>query len=190
MKFVIKHEIRGRLHVHLIQKRMTFEEADTLQYYLSTNKYITSVKVYQRTCDVAVTYVGGRAEIIKAFQRFAYSKVDVPDVFIQNSGRELNQEYWDKLVNKVVLRCGSKLFLPYPVRAVAATIKSVRYIWEGIKCLAHGKIEVPVLDGTAIGVSIFRGDFNTAGSVMCKKHVFKYRQSMACQRRTGSFSTG
>ena len=73
MKFVIKHEIRGRLHVHLIQKRMTFEEADTLQYYLSTNKYITSVKVYQRTCDVAVTYVGGRAEIIKAFQRFAYS---------------------------------------------------------------------------------------------------------------------
>lgn len=76
MKFVIKHEIRGRLHVHLIQKRMTFEEADTLQYYLSTNKYITSVKVYQRTCDVAVTYVGGRAEIIKAFQRFAYSKVD------------------------------------------------------------------------------------------------------------------
>ena len=166
MKFVIKHEIRGRLHVHLIQKRMTFEEADTLQYYLSTNKYITSVKVYQRTCDVAVTYVGGRAEIIKAFQRFAYSKVDVPDVFIQNSGRELNQEYWDKLVNKVVLRCGSKLFLPYPVRAVAATIKSVRYIWEGIKCLAHGKIEVPVLDGTAIGVSIFRGDFDTAGSVM------------------------
>ena len=166
MKFVIKHEIRGRLHVHLIQKRMTFEEADTLQYYLSTNKYITSVKVYQRTCDVAVTYVGDRAEIIKAFQRFAYSKVDVPDVFIQNSGRELNQEYWDKLVNKVVLRCGSKLFLPYPVRAVAATIKSVRYIWEGIKCLAHGKIEVPVLDGTAIGVSIFRGDFDTAGSVM------------------------
>ena len=79
MKFVIKHEIRGRLHVHLIQKRMTFEEADTLQYYLSTNKYITSVKVYQRTCDVAVTYVGDRAEIIKAFQRFAYSKVDVPD---------------------------------------------------------------------------------------------------------------
>ena len=70
MKFVIKHEIRGRLHVHLIQKRMTFEEADTLQYYLSTNKYITSVKVYQRTCAVAVTYVGGRAEIIKAFQRF------------------------------------------------------------------------------------------------------------------------
>ena len=166
MKFVIKHEIRGRLHVHLIQKRMTFEEADTLQYYLSTNKYITSVKVYQRTCDVAVTYVGGRAEIIKVFQRFAYSKVDVPDVFIQNSGRELNQEYWDKLVNKVVLRCGSKLFLPYPVRAVAATVKSVRYIWEGIKCLAHGKIEVPVLDGTAIGVSIFRGDFDTAGSVM------------------------
>ena len=88
MKFVIKHEIRGRLHVHLIQKRMTFEEADTLQYYLSTNKYITSVKVYQRTCDVAVTYVGGRAEIIKAFQRFAYSKVDVPDVFIQNSVNE------------------------------------------------------------------------------------------------------
>lgn len=118
MKFVIKHEIRGRLHVHLIQKRMTFEEADTLQYYLSTHKYITSAKVYQRTCDVAVTYVGDRAEIIKAFQRFAYSKVDVPDVFIQNSGRELNQEYWDKLVNKVVLRCGSKLFLPYPVRAV------------------------------------------------------------------------
>ena len=102
MKFVIKHEIRGRLHVHLIQKRMTFEEADTLQYYLSTNKYITSVKVYQRTCDVAVTYVGGRAEIIKAFQRFAYSKVDVPDVLyripagnsIRNTGTSLSTKWY------------------------------------------------------------------------------------------------
>ena len=166
MKFVIKHEIRGRLHVHLIQKRMTFEEADTLQYYLSTNKYITSVKVYQRTCDVAVTYVGGRAEIIKAFQRFAYSKVDVPDVFIQNSGRELNRTYWDKLVNKVVLRMGSKMFLPYPIRAGITMVRSVKYLWAGVSALAKGRIEVPVLDGTAIGVSLLRNDINTAGSIM------------------------
>lgn len=166
MKFVIKHEIRGRLHIHLMQKHMTFEEADTLQYYLGNHKYITSAKIYQRTCDVTVTYVGNREEIIKIFQHFSYGTTEVPEVFIQHSGRELNQQYWDKLVNKVVLRAGSKLFLPYPVRAVVSVIKSVKYIWEGIRCLLKGKIEVPVLDGTAIGVSILRGDFTTAGSII------------------------
>ena len=99
-------------------------------------------------------------------RHFSYQKVDVPETFLQNSGRELNRTYWDKLVNKVVLRMGSKMFLPYPIRAGITMVRSVKYLWAGVSALAKGRIEVPVLDGTAIGVSLLRNDINTAGSIM------------------------
>lgn len=91
---------------------------------------------------------------------------DVPDTYIKNSGREMNQRYWDQLVEQTFWHFGNKLFLPFSVRAVITTVKSVKYIWKGLQTLFQGKIEVPVLDATAIGVSIIRGDFATAGSVM------------------------
>lgn len=166
MRFVIKHEIRGRIRVHVLQKRMTYEQADTLYYYLNRKQNVTSVKVYERSQDVTVTYVGNREEIIRLLKQFSYETTEVPDAFLQNSGRQLNDMYWEKLVNKVVLRGANKLFLPYTLRAGITIIKSIRYIWQGIQTLMKGKIEVPVLDATAIGVSIFRSDFNTAGSVM------------------------
>ena len=166
MRFVIKHEIRGRIRVHVLQKRMTYEQADTLYYYLNRKQNVTSVKVYERSQDVTVSYVGNREEIIRLLKQFSYETTEVPDAFLQNSGRQLNDMYWEKLVNKVVLRGANKLFLPYTLRAGITIIKSIRYIWQGIQTLMKGKIEVPVLDATAIGASIFRSDFNTAGSVM------------------------
>lgn len=166
MRFVIKHEIKGRMRLHIQQKRMTCQEADILQYYLSNQKRITSAKVYERTGDVAVSYIGNREDVIELFMNFKYEKAEVPEVFLQNSGRKLNNEYWEKLVMKVVCRFGNQLFVPYPIRTALITAKAVRYIWQGVKTLAQGKLEVPVLDATAIGVSLLRRDFSTAGSVM------------------------
>ena len=166
MKFVVKHEIKGRIRVHFCQKRMTFEEADTLQYYLDSQEMITSSKVQERTQDATICYTGEKSAVIALLRSFHYEKVDVPDVYRQNSGRETNREYWDKLVTKVVVHYGNKLFLPMPIRTVITGVKSVKYIYQGIHTLLQRKIEVPVLDATAIGVSMIRGDFNTAGSTM------------------------
>lgn len=166
MKFVVKHEIKGRIRVHFCQKRMTFEEADTLQYYLDSQEMITSSKVQERTQDATICYTGEKSAVIALLRSFQYEKVDVPDVYRQNSGRETNREYWDKLVTKVVVHYGNKLFLPMPIRTVITGVKSVKYIYQGIHTLLQRKIEVPVLDATAIAVSMFRGDISTAGSVM------------------------
>ena len=154
MRFQIKHEIKGRLRVHVIRKRMSFSQADTLQYYLMGLTGVQKVKVQNRTCDAIIEYDGDRGE------------TEVPADYLKNSGREMNQYYWDKLVNRVILHYGTKLFLPISVRDVIATVKSVKYVCEGVRTLLKGKIEVPVLDGTAIGVSVFRGDYSTASSVM------------------------
>lgn len=149
-----------------MQKRMSYRQADMLEYYLSSRKFVTSVRVYDRTQDITITYLGERQAVIDLLLGFQYETAGVPEHFLQNSGRELNDLYWEKLVNKVVLRAGSKLFLPYSARAVISGVKSVKYIWQGVKTLAKGKIEVPVLDATAIGVSVLRRDFDTAGSIM------------------------
>lgn len=166
MKFTVKHEIKGRIRVHFCQKRMTFEEADTLQYFLNSQEMITSSKVQERTQDATICYTGDRADVIALLRSFHYDKVEVPDVYRQNSGRATNREYWDKLVTKVVVHYGNKLFLPMSIRTVITGVKSIKYIYQGVHTLLQRKIEVPVLDATAIGVSMFRGDISTAGSVM------------------------
>ncbi len=166
MRFQIKHEIKGRLRVHVIQKRMSFSQADTLQYYLMGLPGVQKVKIQNRTCDVVIEYDADREALLKELQRFSYQQTEVPVDYLKNSGREMNQYYWDKLVNRVILHYGTKLFLPISVRDVIATVKSVKYVCEGVRTLLKGKIEVPVLDGTAIGVSVFRGDYSTASSVM------------------------
>lgn len=166
MKFQIRHEIKGRIRIHVCVNRMTFHEADVLDYYVRSLPGVTAVKVYERGADAAICYQGDRQALITALRRFHVDTAQVPESCLENTGRRLNAEYWEKLVGKVVLRYTNKLLLPYPVRAAITAVKSVRYIWNGIRTLAKGKIEVAVLDGTAIGVSILRGDFNTAGSVM------------------------
>ena len=166
MKFVIKHEIRGRMRIHLVQYRMSYAQADTLLYFLQNDAQVTKAKVYERTQDAVIFYTGSRRELIGKLQHFRYEYVEVPDGVIENSNRQMNAEYQEKMVEKVILRYASKALLPYPVRACWTTLKSLRYISKGVKTLAAGKIEVPVLDATAIGVSVLRGDYDTAGSIM------------------------
>lgn len=166
MKFVIKHEIRGRIRVHLIGKAMSYAQADTLQYQFEQMKDVTAVKVQERTMDVTICYIGSRKHIITALGQFSYDKVEVPEVYLKNSGREMNRFYWDKLVDQTVVHFVNKIFLPAPLRAGIATVRSVKYIVQGVKTLAKRKIEVPVLDATAISVSLIRGDYKTAGAVM------------------------
>ena len=166
MKFKIEHQIRGRMRIHLCQKRMTCRQADQLEYFLRGLEGVTTAKVAERNQDAVICYDGDKTEILKAVQRFSYSRAEAPESYLQNSGREMNSEYWEKMVNHVVLHYGKKIFLPMPIRTVLTTLRSVKYIWKGVRTLARRKIEVSVLDATAIGVSIFRGDFATASSVM------------------------
>ena len=166
MKFIIKHEIKGRLHIHVVQKRMTYHQADILQYYLSNQKFVTSVKVHERTQNAIISYVGSREVMIDTLKKFRYEMVEVPEAYLQNSGREINEKYWDKLVTKVVFQYGGKILLPVPVRTGIIIAKSAKYIWQGVQSLAKKKLEVSVLDATAITVSLLLRDFGTAGSVM------------------------
>ena len=166
MKFYIKHESRGRIRIHLAQKRMSSVQAETLLYYLQNQKQVSFAKVYDRTGDAVICYQGERSAILRIVQTFHYEKVELPTGLVESSGRELNKEYQEKLISKVIYHFGRKWFLPAPIRTAYTAVISVKYIWKGIQTLAKGKIEVPVLDATAIGVSMLRGDYGTAGSVM------------------------
>lgn len=166
MKFIIKHEIPGRIRVHMVQPKMTFEEADILLYYLVNLENVTKAKVYERTQDAVIYYEKDRLEIIKALQKFGYDRVTVPEGLTEHSGRQMNAEYQEKLLMKVVMRFGGKLLIPAPVRAVWTGVRSLKYLQQGIASLEKGRLEVAALDATAIGVSILRRDMNTASSIM------------------------
>ena len=166
MKFIIKHEIPGRIRVHMVQPKMTFEEADILLYYLVNLENVTKAKVYERTQDAVIYYEKNRREIIKALQKFGYDRVTVPEGLTEHSGRQMNAEYQEKLLMKVVMRFGGKFLIPAPVRAVWTGVRSLKYLQQGIVSLKKGRLEVAALDATAIGVSILRRDMNTASSIM------------------------
>ncbi len=166
MKFIIKHEIRGRLRIHVVQGNMTCAEADILFWYLDRQSNITDVKVYERTADAVICYTGERAALIRLLKSFRYEDTAVPETVVRNSGRKLNTSYKEKLIAKVLLHYGGRLLVPAPLRAWIVTIRSLRYLAAGLRCIRERKIEVPLLDATAIGVSVLRRDFNTAGSVM------------------------
>ena len=166
MKFIIKHEIRGRLRIHVVQRKMTCAEADILFWYLDRQSNITDVKVYERTADAVICYTGERAALIRLLKSFRYEDTAVPETVVRNSGRKLNTSYKEKLIAKVLLHYGGRLLVPAPLRAWIVTIRSLRYLAAGLRCIRERKIEVPLLDATAIGVSVLRRDFNTAGSVM------------------------
>ena len=166
MKFIIKHEIEGRIRVHFAQNRMTYVEADTLLYYLENLEFVKKAKVYEQTADAAIVYVGERDNVITALREFKYEKVAVPKGIIESSGRALNAEYKEKLIRKVAFRALSRLFVPSPLRSLYAVFKSVGYFKQGLKRLIKGKLEVPVLDAAAIGASMLKGDFKTSASIM------------------------
>ena len=150
--------------MHLMQTRMTLAQADVLEYYMKTVDGVTDVQVYDRTGDAVIHYLCGRAAIINALSAFSYesSAVFAPE----HTGRELNRAYEDKIVFTVLGRAVSRLFIPMPVRIAAAAFKSGGYLWKGIRALLRGKLEVAVLDATAIAVSMLRGDYETASSIM------------------------
>ena len=166
MRFTIKHESRGRMRVHMEQYRMTYEQADTLLYVIHNHRNVTFVKVYDRTADAVIEYVGDREQIIELLRHFHYESANVPQTVIKTSGRELNNSYQEKLIGSVVWHYSKKLLLPLPIRIALTIGRSVKYIGIGLKCLLQRKIEVPVLDATAITVSLITKDFSTASSIM------------------------
>ena len=166
MKFTIKHESRGRMRVHMEQYRMTYEQADTLLYVIHNHRNVTFVKVYDRTADAVIEYVGDREQIIELLRHFHYESANVPQTVTKTSGRELNNSYQEKLIGSVVWHYSKKLLLPLPIRIALTIGRSVKYIGIGLKCLLQRKIEVPVLDATAITVSLITKDFSTASSIM------------------------
>jgi len=148
------------------QYRMTYEQADTLLYVIHNHRNVTFVKVYDRTADAVIEYVGDREQIIELLRHFHYESANVPQTVIKTSGRELNNSYQEKLLGSVVWHYSKKLLLPLPIRIALTIGRSVKYIGIGLKCLLQRKIEVPVLDATAITVSLITKDFSTASSIM------------------------
>ncbi len=166
MKCTILHESAGRLRVHMQCARMTLHQADVLEYYLRNVPGVTEVKVYDRTQDAVVLYSAQRGAVIAALAAFSFPKAETMDLVPEHTSRALNREFEDKLAMTVMRRSLSKLFLPVPITTALSILRSVKYIKEGLKALWHGKLSVAVLDATAVTVSIARGDFSTAGSVM------------------------
>ena len=166
MKCVILHESRGRLRIHIEKSRMTLAEADTLEYYLRAVDGVKAVKVYDRTRDAVIVFENDRKSLITALARFSFSDEGARSLVPEHTGRELSREFEDKLFFTAAGRAAKLLFLPLPVRSVLSVLCAVKYIRHGLSCLIKGKIEVPVLDATAISVSLLRGDFKTASSIM------------------------
>lgn len=166
MNFVIKHEITGRMRIHIKQNTMTLREADLLLYYLSSLPQVKEAKVYNRTADVVICYEGKRGDLIKAVGVFRYDREEVQALVPEHTGRALNQKYQEKLINKVAIRAVTQIFLPAPLKVIYTAVMSVKYIIKGVKCLWRRKLKVEVLDAAAIAVSVLRRDFGTAGSVM------------------------
>lgn len=166
VKFQILHQSKGRIRVHMAQRRMSFAEADTLLYYLQQAPYIVRAKVYERTADASIVYSCDLTEVISYLQHFSYETVSVPEGLLENSGRELNHNYQEKLIGNVVFHYAKKLLFPTPLRTLCTIMTSVKYLHLGIKTLLQRRIDVPVLDATAISVAILTKDFNTASSIM------------------------
>ena len=167
MKFIIKHEIKGRIRISLARKFHTVREADVLEQYLLGLDGVTAAKVYERTADAVIYYKEDREAVLVQVAAFDGQITEKQEMAVKSSGRALNQEYKEKLIQKVLTRFATKTFLPAPVRAVYTSLQAIRYIVKGIHCLVFKrKLHVEVLDATAISVSLLRRDFNTAGSVM------------------------
>lgn len=166
MKCNILHESPNRLRVHLHCARMSLHEADLLEYYLRSVDGVTEVTVYDRTQDAVVRYTGQRSAVIGALASFSFAKAEVMELVPEHTSRALNREFEDKLAMTVMRRIFSKLFLPAPITTAMALYRSLKYIREGLTALWHGELSVAVLDATAVTVSMVRGDFSTAGSVM------------------------
>ena len=166
MKCKILHESAGRMRVHLFCRRMSLHEADILEYYLKNIDGVAEAAVFDRTQDAVITYRSSRAALVQALAAFSFEKGEQMALVPEHTSRALNREYEDKLSWTVIRRVISKLFFPLPLTTALAVFHSVKYIREGLSALLHGRLSVAVLDATAVTVSMVRGDFPTASSVM------------------------
>lgn len=182
MKFKVLHNMRGRMRIHVMTNEMTDLQADKLEYDLAAQDMILTAKVYERTSDVVITYAGERQLLLSYLQTYYYRRKVEEDETLARSGRAMNRKYWDKLVNRVVLRMGSKLFVPAPIRTGLVLVKSLSYIKKALSCVGRRKIEVPLLDGIAITTSIVRGDYGTAGSVMFLLDLGEIMEEWTCKK--------
>ena len=166
MKCKILHESSGRMRLRAEKSRMTMEEADQLEAYLTALPGVRQATVYERTCDMVILYREDRKQILDGVAAFRFDRETMVSSTPENSGRALNRQYQEKLVNMVLFRAARMVFLPAPLEKAYTLFRSVRYLWHGVRCLLRRKLEVEVLDTLSIGVSIARGDFSTAASVM------------------------
>jgi len=166
MKFTIKHDIKGRMRIHLAMERMTFKEADGFEYYLNNFDGIRNVKVYERTADAVIFYDCGRTEIVDCIRKFNFITLQVPEKVYECSSRELESKYSEKIVTSIVLHYGKRLILPFYIRRIWIMIKMVFYIFRGLKTLKNKRLQVELLDAIAIAAAVLSGDYNTASSIM------------------------
>lgn len=166
MKFKIAHTSRGRVRIQVIQKFMTLEQADLLEAYLQTYPKVCQVSVHERTRCAIIRYHGSLDELLPFLRRFSYTAPEVLKLTPPHSSRALNRMYEEKLVGKVVSKVLRTLFLPTPLARIYTLLRSIPYLVRGVRCLLRGKLQVELLDGISIGISMARNDFSTAGSVM------------------------
>ena len=166
MKCTILHEGKGRMRVHVENVRMTLHRADVLEAYLNHKDAIVHAAVYERTGDVVITYTGRRSAAIAVLAGYKFDVAEYDALVTSADSRRLNREYQDKMFDLVAGRCLRKLFLPAPLDAAYTAFRSIRFLWKGVRCVLSRRLEVEVLDALSIGVSLLRGDFGTAGSVM------------------------
>ena len=166
MKCTILHEGRGRMRVHVCNVRMTLHRADVLEAYLNHHDAIEKATVYERTGDVVLYYRGRRADAVQALSRYKFDQPELDALVTTADSRKLNQEYQEKMCDLVAGHFFRKLFLPAPICAAYTVWRSIAFVWKGVRCLLRRRLEVEVLDALSIGVSVLRGDFSTAGSVM------------------------
>lgn len=166
MKCPILHEGKGRMRVHVEKVRMTLHRADVLEAYLNHHDAIVHAAVYERTGDVVITYTGKRTAAIAILAGYKFDVAEYDALVTSADSRRLNREYQDKMFDLVAGRCLRKLFLPAPLDAAYTAFRSIRFLWKGVRCVLSRRLEVEVLDALSIGVSLLRGDFGTAGSVM------------------------
>ena len=166
MKCTILHEGKGRMRVHVEKVRMTLHRADVLEAYLNHNDAIVHAAVYERTGDVVITYTGRRSAAIAVLAGYKFDVAEYDALVTSADSRRLNREYQDKMFDLMAGRCLRKLFLPAPLDAAYTAFRSIRFLWKGVRCVLSRRLEVEVLDALSIGVSLLRGDFGTAGSVM------------------------
>lgn len=166
MKCTILHEGKGRMRVHVEKVRMTLHRADVLEAYLNHHDAIVHAAVYERTGDVVITYTGRRSAAIAVLAGYKFDVAEYDALVTSADSRRLNREYQDKMFDLMAGRCLRKLFLPAPLDAAYTAFRSIRFLWKGVRCVLSRRLEVEVLDALSIGVSLLRGDFGTAGSVM------------------------